>query len=197
MRVVMASETPKRVSIWSFHQAPPEFRESFPDGREADWVVFVPQAERQILEPSLLRWRSIYPIRLTELPDRSVVYCGAPREAMRLIAEQGKSAVVQPTDSKDRRAEARIPIACPSRYEVHSEPKEAGTGSTIDISSVGIAFTTQTLLPANAKITLHVEWPIRLVGDVPIELNAGGRLTRTEKTMAAVELDTVSFSISA
>src|ERR1700691_3985391 len=100
----MASTARKQVSIWPFHQAPPEFRELFPEGRGTDWVVYVPLALRQILEPSLLRWRGVYPVRSTELSDRSAVYWGAPREAMRLVTEQGKSVTRGTPRVQDRRA---------------------------------------------------------------------------------------------
>jgi hypothetical protein len=185
-------ETPKRVSIWSFHQAPPEFRESFPESGPHDWVVYVPLAERPIMEPSLLRWRDVYPVRSTELPDQSAVFCGAPSEAMRLIVEQGHS--INGRKGTDRRAAARVPIAYPSRYEL-SEPKQSGMGRTIDMSSAGIAFTTESLLPPNARVTLHVEWPVRLDGNVPVELHASGRLARSESTRAAMQLESVSFSV--
>lgn len=192
----MASETPKRVRIWSFHQAPPEFRELFPEGGDADWVAYVPLAERPVLEPLLLRWRGVYPVRSTELPDRSVVYWGAPREAMRLITEQGKSVTDRTPAGNERRAAVRVQIVCPSRYETHSEPRQVGLSYTIDMSKTGIAFTTESLLPANAEITLHVTWPVRLEGDVPVELHAAGRLARAEGMKAALQLDGMTFSVA-
>jgi PilZ domain-containing protein len=193
-RVVMASETPQRVSIWSFHLAPPDFRELFSEGGDADWVVYVPPAQRRIVEPSLLRWRDVYPVRSVELTDRSVVYCGAPREAMQMITKKGKS-VVGPTPDKERRAADRVQIVYPIRYETHTQPKQIGMGHTIDMSNGGIAFTTESFLPANAPVTLHVAWPVRLDGTVPIELIAAGRLARTEAMRAALQLDRLSFSI--
>jgi PilZ domain-containing protein len=115
---------------------------------------------------------------------------------MQLIAKQGKSGASRPPAGRERRAGGRTQIVCPSRYETHSEPRQAGTGHTIDMSDAGIAFTTESLLPPDAMITLHVTWPVRLEGDVPVELSATGRLARTEATRAALRLDSVSFSIA-
>jgi hypothetical protein len=192
----MASETPKLVSIWSFHEAPSEFRELFPEGGDADWVAYVPCPQRQVFEPSLLRWHGVYPVTSAELPDRSVVYWGAPREAIRLIIEQVRSGAGLIPAQPERRAAIRVQIVCPSRYETHSEPKQIGRGHTIDMSSGGIAFATESLLPANAEITLHVTWPVRLEGDLPVELHAVGRLARTEAMKAALQLDSMSVSIA-
>src|ERR1700694_5580771 len=113
----MASETPKRASMWSFPQAPPEFRALFPKGGEGDWLVYVPQGEREILEPSLLRWQRVYPVTSTELTDQSMVYWGAPRDAMLMIAQQHRPIPAQPPAGTERRAAVRVKIECPSRYE--------------------------------------------------------------------------------
>jgi hypothetical protein len=192
----MASEPPKLVSMWCFRQAPPEFQELFPQGWGSDWVAYVPPAQRQILEPSLQRWRVVYPIGSIELPDRSVVYWGAPRRALQSVTEQGKSVTGGPPAGNERRAAVRVRAVYPSRYETHSEPRQVGRGHTIDLSNNGIAFTTESLLPANAMITLRVEWPLRLEGGVPIELSAVGTLARTEAMGAALQLDSMSFSIA-
>lgn len=190
----MASETLKRASMWPFRQAPPELRGLFPEGGDVDWVAYVPQSLREVLEPSLLRWRGVYPVRSAQLPDRSVVYWGAPREAIRLIAERGKSVTGRIPTGIDRRAAFRVQIACSSRYETHSEPKQVGLSRTIDMSDTGIAFTTESLLPANTEVTLHVTWPKRLEGDVPVELHAAGRLARSEAMRAAIQLESMRFS---
>jgi hypothetical protein len=181
--------------MWSFHQAPPEFRELFPAGAGDDWVTHVPLEQRQMLEPTLLRWNAAYPVRSKELEDRSVVYWGAPRLAMAFITERGKPIAGEPPDDKERRAAMRVRLECPSRYETLSGPKQVGSGHTIDVSSTGIAFTTETLLPADAKLTLLIRWPVRLEGDVPIELHAAGRIARTEATRAALAVENISFSI--
>jgi len=181
--------------MWAFPHAPLEFQELFPEGAETDWVVYVPPAQRKVMEPSLLRWRGVYPVKSTELPDRSAVYWGAPREAMRLVTEQGTSPTAGTPPGKERRAAVRVHVVYPSRYETHTEPQQAGAGHTIDMSTSGIAFTTESLLPANAEVTLHVTWPVRLEGDIPVELRAIGKVVRAEAMRAALKLDRMTVSI--
>ncbi len=192
----MAFETPKRISMWSFGSAPPEFQRLFPEGEDTDWLAFVPHQEREVIESSLLRWKDVYPVRAAELPDRSVVYWGAPRGGLRSIIERGKPLKGKPPSGKERRGAVRVQMVYPSRYETHSKPAQTGLGHTIDMSDAGIAFTTESLLPVNAAITLYVTWPVRLEGDVPIELRAAGRLARTDAMKAALRLDTMSFSLA-
>jgi hypothetical protein len=192
----MAPDPPLPANMWRFSQAPLEFRELFPEAADTDWVAHVPQSQRQALEPMLLRWSEVYPIRSAELPDQSTVYCGAPRQALDRLTKQGHPVTGTEINGEERRAAARVQLEFPSRYETHSEPKQAGAGHTIDISNSGIAFTTESQLSTNVKLTLHLKWPFRLPGDVPIELRAVGRLARTEALKAALQLDSVSFAIA-
>jgi hypothetical protein len=115
---------------------------------------------------------------------------------MALITERGKPTGGHAPDDHERRAAVRVRIECPSRYETNSGPKQSGVGHTIDMSNTGIAFTTESLLPADAKLTLLVRWPVRLEGDIPIELHAAGRIARTEEMKAALEVDSISFAIA-
>jgi hypothetical protein len=197
----MSPDPPVPANMWRFSQAPIEFRQLFPEAADADWVAHVPQSQRQILEPLLLRWNEVYPIHSAVLPDQSVVYCGAPRQALERLDKHGQ--LVAGSDlkldfknGKERRAAVRVQLVCPSRYETHTEPKQIGTGHTIDMSNSGVAFTTESLLSTNVKLTLHLKWPVRLPGDVPVELRAVGRLTRTEALRAALQLDSVTFDIA-
>lgn len=192
----MSPDPPLPANMWRYSQAPIEFRELFPESVASDWVAHVPQSQRQVLEPLLLRWNHIYPIRSSELPDHSTVFCGAPRRALELLTRQSQPATGAELNAEERRAAVRVQLLFPSRYETHTEPKQVGTGHTIDLSNSGIAFTTESLLPANVKLTLHMRWPVRLPGDLPIELRAIGRLARAEALRAAVELDSVTFDIA-
>jgi len=115
---------------------------------------------------------------------------------MQLMLKQGKPVTGPSHAGEERRKATRIQIVCPSRYETRLEPRQAGVGHTIDMSDTGIAFTTESLLPPNAEITLHVTWPLRLEGGVPIELRAVGRLARTGANRAALQLENMSFSIA-
>jgi len=192
----MFSGIQKRVRTWFFSDAPAEFQAIYPDGRGRDWVALVSGEQRNLVEPWLLRWRRIYPVQATELEDRSVVYLGAPREALRLIAE-GTAQVSGPLpDGRERRRAARARIESPSRYETHSGSVVTGVGHTIDISSTGVSFTTESLLPVDTRATLHITWPVRLEDGALVELRAVGNLARSEGASAAMRLETMGFLIA-
>jgi hypothetical protein len=192
----MALDTAPRVRIWRFRGAPPEFQELFPEGRDEDWVAHVAEAELLTVGPSLLGWRRVYPVKSMVLADGSVVYCGAPREAMAFISGLGDLVSGTSPSGEERRTAPRVRIECPLRYETHSEPVQAGQGHTIDMSSSGISFSTRSFLQISSLVSLFVTWPVRLEGDVPIELRAIGRLVRVEAMKAALRLENISFAIA-
>ena len=188
----MTSETPELVRIWQFRQAPPEFRALFPEGSDSDWVAHVPASDRNVMEPTLLQWRPVYPVLFTELPDRSVVYLGSPIGAMELVVDHGQTSTVPPPGGLERRTAARVQVECPSRYETS---RQAGFGHTIDMSRTGIAFTTEGPLPIPAEVILRTTWPVRLEGGALVDLHAIGKLVRAEAMRAAMSLDSLAFSI--
>src|SRR5690349_16248113 len=187
----MPSDKPEQVRMWSFRQAPREFQTLFPDGKDNDWLAHLPESERQAVEPSMLQWRPVYLVQFTELADHSVVYRGAPSEALEPITRHA-APVPGPLPGPERRTGKRVEMACPSTYRT---PTGIGFGHTIDISRTGIAFTTETLLARNSEVTLRVSWPVHLEGGVPVEFRAVGRLARAEPMKAAMQMDSVSFSL--
>lgn len=189
----MTEEPSQRVRIWRYPRAPIEIQQLFPDGGSDDWLVHATASEFRIIGPSLLGWSRIHPVKAVELADGSTVLWGAPRRAISHIASLGKSVVDKAPEGKDRRACARVHIECPIRYEVHSEPKRAGTGQSIDISNMGICFACESLLPAKTKITVWMQWPIGLEDGLPVELHAEGKLVRSEPNRAAMQMEDVRF----
>jgi hypothetical protein len=188
----MAPRSQKRVQVWSFGKAPQDLQALFPQGKDPDWVVQVPQPDRSAIEPSLLQWQNVYPVESKELPDQSVVYWGAPREALQFVPEQ-KVIASSPPAGAERRAAPRVSINCSVRYETRAEPRRNGTGHTIDMSSTGVAFTTESLLPEDTEVTLYLTWPVRLKGDVAVQLSVHGKVIRAAQTKAAMQLDAMSF----
>ncbi len=165
---------------WFFRSAPRRFQEElFPKGQDLDWLVHVPKTFVHSAESLLLRWQPLHPVTSVRLPDGSSVYLGAPSEAVNLLADKYPRPSAAPPSGRERRSTVRIPIQCPGRYEVHSRPRQTGVGLTIDMSSSGVLFTTESELPVNGKVTLHVAWPTRLEPDRIVELRAAGTVTRT------------------
>src|SRR5262249_16023139 len=147
------------------------------------------------VEPLLLRWQRVYPVKTAELADRSVAYFGSPREAMDLIAAKSKPLEAPVPGGIERRSAVRVRIDCQSRYETGEMPAQFGRGRTVDLSGTGACFTTESQLPGGVEVILHVAWPVPLDGNVPVELLAVGKVMRTEATKAAMRLDSMSFSI--
>jgi hypothetical protein len=68
-----------------------------------------------------------------------------------------------------------------------------GEGKTLNISSAGALFTTQTALPEKQVVELAVSWPARLNGLLPLNLVIRGRVIRSHQTQAAVRIEQYDF----
>jgi len=188
----MAEDSSQRVRIWQFRRAPEEYKLLFPEGKDHDWLVHAADSEFRLIGPSLLAWGRVHPVKSITLADGSTILWGAPREAAASLAKLGQI-IEKPPSGAERRAAARVRIECPIKYQTLSEPKRAGEGHSIDISTSGICFTSESLLPAGAKITVCMRWPVGLEDGVPVELHAVGTLVRAEPMRAAMEIDETKF----
>ena len=96
----------------------------------------------------------------------------------------------------DRRASTRLPIERDVRYKLLGKghfTTWTGEGKTLNISSAGALFTTQTALPEKQLIELAVSWPARLNGRLPLNLVLRGRVVRSQGTQAAIQIDQYDF----
>jgi hypothetical protein len=64
-----------------------------------------------------------------------------------------------------------------------------GTGSSIDLSSGGIAFTSDTPLRVGSYLELSISWPVLLNQTCALKLVASGRVVRSEQNRTAISLD--------
>jgi hypothetical protein len=69
----------------------------------------------------------------------------------------------------------------------------SGTGTTLNMGSGGILFTTEERLPVGRTVELSVNWPARLDGTCPLQFVATGRVIRSEEKQAAVRIDRYEF----
>jgi hypothetical protein len=96
----------------------------------------------------------------------------------------------------DRRTSNRLPIEREVRYKVlggRKTIKQTGTGKTLNMSSGGVLFTTETALPEGERVELAVSWPAQLNDTLPLKLVAMGRLVRTDETSAAISIERYEF----
>jgi hypothetical protein len=96
----------------------------------------------------------------------------------------------------DRRTSNRLPIEREVRYKVlggRKTVKQTGMGKTVNMSSGGVLFTTETARPEGERVELAVSWPAQLNDTLPLKLVAMGRLVRTDETSAAISIERYEF----
>ncbi len=98
----------------------------------------------------------------------------------------------------ERRAADRFPIEREVRYKVISKKNgdESGVGSTINISSNGVLFTTEKLLIPGRRLEVSINWPAQLNNKCALKLVARGRVVRFEQGKAAMEIQQYEFRTS-
>src|SRR4051812_37297368 len=95
----------------------------------------------------------------------------------------------------ERRGTSRFSVREDVRYRiVHSKSTGiSGSGTTLNMGSGGILFTTEEKLPVGRAIELSVNWPARLDGTCLLQFVATGRVVRSDDRQAAVRIDRYEF----
>ena len=97
----------------------------------------------------------------------------------------------------DRRITNRMPIERDVRYKVlvgkKTEAQTTGVGKTLNMSSGGVLFTTETALPEGGRVELNVSWSAQLNENLPLKLVAMGRLVRSGESQAAISIERYEF----
>ena len=95
----------------------------------------------------------------------------------------------------NRRRTNRFPLQEDVRYRVVQarSAKVSGCGTTLNIGSSGILFTTEEKLPIGRMVELSVNRPARLDGVCPLQFVATGRVVRSENHRAAVRIEKYEF----
>jgi hypothetical protein len=97
--------------------------------------------------------------------------------------------------SSESRAKLRFLLNLELRYRVASagEPVENGSGRTIDLSSSGLSFTSDTPLSIGQNLDLFIDWPIQLDGGVQLQLVVSGVVVRVAGTVTALRFEHHEF----
>ena len=126
-------------------------------------------------------------------------YCGLAHfcrmiALAKMTAQPHKSELYH-AGASERRRNSRFPVQERIQYKVlHSKATEhSGSGTTLNISSRGILFTTEQRLPAGRLVELSVNWPAKLGGSCPLKFVAVGRVIRAGDEMAAVRIQKYEF----
>jgi len=98
-------------------------------------------------------------------------------------------------ETTDRRQSSRFPLHEGVRYRLLNTKGEhiSGSGSTLNMGSGGILFTTQDQLPVGRSVELSVDWPAQLNGNCPLKFVAFGRVLRSEPRQCAVRIERYEF----
>jgi len=90
----------------------------------------------------------------------------------------------------DRRVHIRFPSQHVVRYKfLYGEHlAEVGEGHTLNMSSKGVAFTTETMLAPGLPLELSVDWPALLNGSVSLKLMLYGIVLRSDQQAAVMSI---------
>jgi hypothetical protein len=94
----------------------------------------------------------------------------------------------------ERRLSRRFPME--RRIQFKSQGARSaliGSGTTVNMSSRGVLFTTDQSLPEGVPVTLEVGWPVLLDAAVPLNLVTSGRVVRCENSHTAVRCEKWEF----
>jgi hypothetical protein len=99
-------------------------------------------------------------------------------------------------EAPDRRVSNRLPIERDLRYKVlgsRKRIKKIGSGKTLNMSSGGVLFTTESGLLEGERVEIAVSWPAQLNDAIPLKLVAVGVLVRAEAARAALSIERYEF----
>jgi hypothetical protein len=95
----------------------------------------------------------------------------------------------------ERRGTNRFPVQQDVRYRIIQarNVSVSGSGTTLNMGSGGILFTTEGRLALGRMVEVSVNWPARLDGVCPLQFVATGRVVRSDSDRAAVRIERYEF----
>ena len=95
----------------------------------------------------------------------------------------------------ERRAKRRYPMRLPLQFKIVKNYVVIGTGygTSLDLSSNGIAFATSSPLRVGSHVELAIGWPVPLNGSCALKLVASGRVVRSDQNCTAIAMERHEF----
>jgi hypothetical protein len=90
--------------------------------------------------------------------------------------------------TRQRRRGRRFPIQQPVEYKVLDSAALRGTGTSLNFSTGGIAFTTDDNLPVGSMVEVSVDWPVKLDGTCALKFVGVGYVLRSGDGRTAVKI---------
>lgn len=102
-------------------------------------------------------------------------------------------------EQTERRSHTRFPLTLDLRYSSFQRqgPAGMGRGRTIDVSSSGLAFTSDRPPAVNELLTVSIDWPVLLEGGVQLQLILTGEVVRTSGLLVALRIQRHEFRTKA
>ena len=99
----------------------------------------------------------------------------------------------------ERRSKWRFTMHRELRYRVLDDDCVAGTGagSTMDVSSAGVAFFADRPVVVGCFVELSISWPVLLDDSCPMRLIVFGRVVRTENSLSVCSVEKYEFRTQA
>jgi hypothetical protein len=96
---------------------------------------------------------------------------------------------------RERRSKRRFQIDQEVKYKMLYGQRiaETGVGRTLNISSGGVWFTTETMLTSGMPVELSMNWPVLLNDSCPMKLMIYGCVVRSNEKGAAVAIERYEF----
>lgn len=103
--------------------------------------------------------------------------------------------VKTPSSERERRMKRRFHIEQEVRYKMLYGQRiaETGTGKTLNISSSGVWFTTESMLTTGMPVEVSMNWPVLLNDSCPMKLMIYGCVVRSNEKGAAVAIERYEF----
>ena len=97
----------------------------------------------------------------------------------------------------ERRLDRRYPISIELAFKVRRGGRvvQSGTGRTLDVSSRGVLFESESELPPAGRIDLTLAWPVLLNEEVGLNLCVTGHPVRVEGNRAAITFTRYVFRV--
>jgi hypothetical protein len=102
---------------------------------------------------------------------------------------------VQAQSDRERRTKRRFQIDQEVKYKMLYGQRiaETGTGRTLNISSGGVWFSTESMLTSGMPVELSMNWPVLLNDSCPMKLMIYGCVVRSNERGAAVAIERYEF----
>lgn len=119
----------------------------------------------------------------------------AEEKAVRVIENYEEDDVKSTPNERERRMKRRFHIEQEVRYKMLYGQRiaETGTGKTLNISSSGVWFTTESMLTTGMPVEVSMNWPVLLNDSCPMKLMIYGCVVRSNEKGAAVAIERYEF----